>query len=136
MSAAIFACSLIVPSGTPATKPSLIDVRQPTIVAFFPPVTQAELNDGETNEALSDFQYYAGRVRAPLRNAGIELHEVYAHSFQIRIGKEVTTFHPVKAAVGYYLAVPGKKPRVEYGVLTDFDLLKIATEYFGRPQNK
>jgi hypothetical protein len=125
----------MVPLGTPATKRSVIDIRQATIVAFFSPVTQAELNDGETNEALADFQYYVGRVRAPLRNAGIELHAVYARSFQIRIGKKVTTFQPVKA-VGYYLAAPGKKPRVEYGVLTDSDLLNIANDYFGHTQNK
>jgi hypothetical protein len=131
ISAAVFSCFIVLSSGTSATQRPTIDVRQPTIVAFFSPVTQAELSDGETNEALDDFQYYAGQVRAPLRNAGIKLHEIYAHSFQIRIGKKITVFHPVKAEVGYYFAVPGKKPRVEYGVLTDVDLLNIAHEYFG-----
>jgi hypothetical protein len=26
---------------------------------------------------------------------------------------------------------PGKKPRVEYGVMADADLLQVANEYFG-----
>jgi hypothetical protein len=116
-----------------ATKQPVFDVRQPTILAFFTPVTKAELNDGETNESLADFQYYAKRIRQPLQQEGIEFHEVYARSFQLRIGKTLITFHPEKADVGYYLVSPGKKPRVEYGVLTDTDLLEIAHKYFGIP---
>ena len=43
-------------------------VQGPTIVAFFPPVKQTQLeNDADTNEALADFQEYTNRVREPLR---------------------------------------------------------------------
>ncbi len=27
--------------------------------------------------------------------------------------------------------MPGKKPRIEYGVMTDADLLQVANDYFG-----
>ena len=115
-----------------AQKSPIFDVHGPTIVAFFAPVTEAELSkDGDTNEALADFQFYAGTVREPLKQRGVDFHEVYARSFTIRIGKAATTFKPTKVDVGYYLVAPGRKPRVEYGVMTDADLLQIADEYFG-----
>jgi hypothetical protein len=115
-----------------AGKQPIVIVRGPTVVAFFEPVTQAKLEkDPHTNESLADFQLYARSVRAPLGKAGIEFHELYAHSFRLRVGNELTTFRPVKADVGYYLVAPGKKPHVEYGVMTDADLLQVANEYFG-----
>ncbi len=115
-----------------AEKQPLVVVRGPTVVAFFEPVTPAELEKApDTNEALADFQFYATHVREPLRKAGIAFHELYAHSFRLRVGKRLTTFQPVNVNVGYYLIAPGKKPRVEYGVMTDGDLLQVANEYFG-----
>jgi hypothetical protein len=117
-----------------AEKQLLLLVSGPTIVAVFPPVTDAELKkDTDTNEALADFQLYTTRVREPLKGAGIEFHELYAHSFRVRDGKTVTTFRPVKGDVRYYFIFPGKKPRIEYGVMTDADLLQVAREYFGSP---
>jgi hypothetical protein len=117
-----------------AEKPPIIVVKDRTVVAFFPPASKAELGkDPDLNEALADFQVYAKGVREPLKKAGVEFHELYTHSFQVRLGKTVTTFRPTKADVGYYFVVPGKKPRIEYGVITDADLLQIAHEYFGIP---
>jgi hypothetical protein len=114
-----------------ADKHPVIVVRGPTVVAFFEPVPQTKLEkDPGANEALADFQLYARSVREPLRKAGVEFHEVYSRSFQLREGKRLTTFRPAKAKVGYYLIAPGRKPRVEYGVLTDADLLQTANEYF------
>jgi len=117
-----------------AESPSTIVAHGPTIVAFFPPVTKTELqNDPDTNEALADFKLYATRVREPLKKSGIEFHELYAYSFQVRRGNTVTTFRPSREQVGYYFVAPKKKPRIEYGVMTDVDLLEIAHEYFGTP---
>ena len=115
-----------------AEKQPLIAVRGPTVVAFFEPVPQAQLDkDPDASEALADFQLYASNAREPFRKAGIEFHEVHAHSFQLREGKRLTTFRPAEAKVGYYLVAPGTKPRIEYGVMTDADLLQLAHEYFG-----
>ena len=114
-----------------AEKQPVVVVTGPTIVAFFP-VTKAELQkDADTNEALADFQFYAKQVREPLKKTGIEFSEVYAQSFRVRIGQEATVFRPAKGNVGYYLIVPGKKPRIEYDVMTNTDLLQVANEYFG-----
>jgi hypothetical protein len=115
-----------------AEKQPVIAVRGPTVVAFFEPVPQAKTGKGpDANEALADFQFYARNVREPFRKAGIEFHELYTRSFQLREGKKLTTFRPVKAGVGYYLVALDKKPRIEYGVMTDSDLLQVANEYFG-----
>jgi hypothetical protein len=115
-----------------AEKQPLVVVSGPTVVAFFKPVPPGQLNkDPDTNEAFADFQLYARSVRVPLRKEGIEFHELYAHSFQLRTGNKLTTFRPVKVDVGYYLVAPGKKPRIEYGVMTDTDLLQVANQYFG-----
>jgi hypothetical protein len=115
-----------------AEKQPVVVVRGPTVVAFFEPVPQAKLEkDPDANESLADFQLYARNARAPLSRAGIEFHELYTHSFRLRIGNKLTTFRPIKADVGYYLVAPGKKPRIEYGVMTDSDLLQVANTYFG-----
>ena len=114
-----------------AEKQPVVAVAGRTIIAFFP-VTPAELQkDADTNEALSDFQFCAKQVREPLKETGIEFSEIYAHSFRVRIAGKVTVFRPAKQNAGYYLIVPGKKPRIEYGVMTNTDLLQVANEYFG-----
>jgi hypothetical protein len=118
---ACFALYVIAGSVAPgaAEKRPVIVVRGPTVVAFFESVPHAQLDkDPDTNEALADFQFYARNVRAQLRKEGIQFHKIYAHSFQLHIGNKVTTFRPVKVDVGYYLVAPGKKPRIEYGVMT------------------
>ena len=119
----------------PATanhKQRTIVVSGKTIIAFFPPVTKAELDkDPDTNEALSDFQYYAGAVREPLKKERILFHELYTYSFRLRVGQTVSTFRPARIQIGYYFVAPGKKPRIQYGVMTDVDLMQMANEYFG-----
>ncbi len=123
--------ALLSPSLVAAAKQPVVVIRRPTIVAFFTPVTQADLkNDPDTNEALADFQFYAANVRRPLHDAGIDFQEIYALSFRVQRGTRTAIFRPGKVKVGYYFVAPGKKPRIEYGVITDTDLLKIAKEYF------
>ena len=114
-----------------ADKPPRIVVNGPLIIAFFAPMPN--LSEEDENEVLSDFQLYARQVRDPLKQRGIEFQELYVGKFTIVNGKAVTAFNPTRTQVGYYLIAPGRKPRVEYGVMTDVDLLQIADEYFGRP---
>jgi hypothetical protein len=129
--AATVVWSLLAPSLRAAPKQTVVVIQRPTVVAFFPPVKQADLNDPDTNEALADFQLYAAKVRKPLHDAGIDFKEIYALSFRVQRGTRTTTFRSGKDSVGYYLVAPSKEPRIEYGVMTDTDLLQIAAEYFG-----
>jgi hypothetical protein len=114
-------------------KRPVIAVGQPTVIAFFRPAAQAELNSGDTNEALSDFQYYVAKAGPELKSLGVEFHELYVDAFRIRIGKRTTIFRPGKVGVGYYFVAPGKQARIEYGVLTDDDALAISRQYFNLP---
>jgi hypothetical protein len=123
--------ALLTSSPIIAAKQPVVTIRRPTIVAFFPPVTEADLaKDPDTNEALADFQLYASRVRKALHDQGIEFQEIYALSFRVRRGTRTATFRPGKVKVGYYFVAPGKEPHVEYGVMTDTDLLQVAKGYF------
>ena len=108
------------------------EIRKPTIVAFFPPVTEAELEaDPDTNEVLSDFQLYAGAASGPLQKSGIDFQVATARSFEIHIGGKVRLIQTGKIGIGYYFVEPGKKAHVEYGVMTDADIFAAASEYFG-----
>jgi len=110
--------------------PKLVMVSRPTVIAFFPFVTQADMSkDPDINDSLGDFQDYAARVRGKLHDVGVDFDEIYASSFLVKSGAKMIAFHP-KKTVGYYFVQLGKSPRVEYGVMTDSDILGVATEYF------
>jgi hypothetical protein len=124
-------CAVTANSQAASKRPQIFDIRQPTIVALFMLMTEAEANSGEGDaEALDDFNYYAYKVEKPLRNAGIEFHVAEKRSFQIRMGAKLRTFQTGKDGVGYYFIAPGKEPHIEYGVMTDEDLLVVARKYF------
>lgn len=114
-------------------RPTLV-IHGPTVVAFFAPITEKELeNNSDENEALGDFQFYNSNAKSTLHNAGIEFLEADYVSFRIRIGKTVRTYRTDKMGVGYIFISPGKAPRIESGVMTDEDLLQVARKYFGVP---
>lgn len=116
-----------------ARKTPAFQVRRPTVIAFFEPVTEADLEkDADLNEALSDFQLYAGKVGRPLQQLGVDFHQISARSFRIRVNGK-TSMVRVKNTVGYYFVMPGKKPLVQCGVETDDDIVATARKYFGLP---
>ena len=121
-----------IPPSPLALAEQLFVISRPTVIAFFPPVTQEQLeHDSATNESLADFQIYVKQARERLAKLGIELKAVYARSFRISIAGKVTTFRPGSQDVGYYLIAPGRTPRIEYGVETDDDLVQLSAECFG-----
>jgi hypothetical protein len=136
MAAAVLLLGAGLRAGTVAKAPPVFNIKGPTVIAFFPPVSDSELDkDADLDDSLSDFQYYDDEVRTPFRKAGIELHETYTRAFSIRVkGQPPVTFRTTrKNDVGYYFIAPGKKPHVEYEVMTDEDLLDVAHDYFGIP---
>jgi hypothetical protein len=131
----LFAWVVLCISGTSVLQaqptPRTFHVVRPTILAFFPRTSDAKLaKEPDLNEALSDFQLYAGRVRQPLRARGIDFREVYDRRFLVQVGARIVSFAPGKLQVGYYLIAPGKKPLIRYGVMTDSDLLQLSDRYF------
>jgi hypothetical protein len=130
-----WACALMLLVAIPARvgfsqkQPPSFAITGPTIIAFFSPATQ---NQADDNEAFSDFQFHFSKFESPLKRAGITLCRADAHSFRVRNAGRSQTFWPGKIGVGYYLVAPGMAPQIEYGVMTDADLLEIARKYFGR----
>jgi hypothetical protein len=114
-----------------------LTVERPTILAFFPPVTDADLDQNpDTNEALGDFQLYATRVSPSLKKAGIDFEVVSAVKFKVKNGANVRTFRTGKIAIGYYFVAPGKEPHLQFGVMTDDEILEVASTYFGIASEK
>jgi ankyrin repeat protein len=131
VTAALIVCSLACISVGAAETVKVIVVTGPTVIAFFPPVTTEELSrDPDTNESLADFQVYAQRARGELHEAGINFQEIHASWFRVKCAAKTQTFRPQKTQVGYYFVAPGKSPHVEYGVMTDTDILQVAKKYF------
>ncbi len=109
----------------------LVVVSKPTVIAFFP-TTQAQVDrDADTSEAIDDFNFYVFQVKERFAKAGITIQIVNAPSFRVQADGETLDFPNSKKQVGYYFIAPGKKPRIEYGVMTDQDLLEIGWKYFG-----
>jgi hypothetical protein len=122
-------CSIL--SAQPPVRIPVVNVEGATIVAFFPNAAKIGSEDADGNEALSDFEFYAERLKKPLSKLGIQFSVQYGRSFRIHMGSNTTVFTPKADSPGYYLIALGRKPHIEYGVLTDSDLLPIAKQYFG-----
>jgi hypothetical protein len=121
-------------SASAAQDPTVVVITRPTVVAFFPPVTDAELEkDPDMNEVLSDFQVYAREARKRLEAAGVEFKEVYARSFVIEIHGKKKIFRPGKIEVGYYFVAPDKPPKAQYGVMVTDSIVDLARECFRLP---
>jgi hypothetical protein len=112
-------------------KSGAFEIDRPTVIAFFPTVSKTDRKNSDADEALSDFQLYTASARGRPEQAGVDLEVVYSRSFQIVLDAKTTSFKPKKAEPGYYFAGPGKRPRIEYGVMSDADILRVAHEYFG-----
>jgi hypothetical protein len=55
--------------------------------------------DADSNEALSDFQLYAERVKQPLSKLDIDFKELYFRSFCLHLSGEEIVFRPKYDAV-------------------------------------
>ncbi len=127
---------LLLPVGNPpplqaSLETPIFDVVRPTVLAFFRPASHMNDTGSSANDTLSDFQVYLNKAKYPLQRSGIDVQEIYARSFKVRIGTTITTYQTRKIGIGYYMVSPGKKPRIEYGLLNDTDLISVADEYFG-----
>ena len=109
-----------------------VQLTGPTIVAFFPPVTQKHVNaDLNLGETLGDFQAHLRRAKRRLEASGIKVHELYTRQFQVETVGSARAFRPGKSGIGYYFIRPGAKPRIEYEVMSDVDILDVAAQYSG-----
>lgn len=107
-----------------------LSVNGRIVVAFFPPTTYEMLReDPDLNEALSDFQFYAGEAQVALPKLGIGFRTIYTNAFCVSGDKESITF-VTHGKIGYFFFEPGRKPDVHYGVETDVGIEQRARRYF------
>jgi hypothetical protein len=111
-------------------KPDGFEISGPTVIAFYP--TSSDLRKDDSNSALFDFQLYTTSARRTLEQDGVDFEVVNTRTFNVVLDGKLARFKPAKAAPGCYFAMPGKKPRIEYGVMNDQDIVRTAAEYFGR----
>ncbi len=102
-------------------------ISSPTVIAFFE--YEGCRNRPYCEDALDDFQFYLRRIHERFDESAIRIHECYRQPFEIEVRGQKRKF--TDTSVGYYLISPGKEPRVELGVVTDTDLVRLMTEYFG-----
>lgn len=117
--------------GKAADKAQVFEVDRPTVIAFFPSAAKSTKKAGSANDSLADFQLYTSSARQPLQSGGVDLQVVYEREFRVIVDGRTTTFKPSKSETGYYYVAPGKKPRIEFGVMNDTDIVRVAHEYFG-----
>ena len=116
--------------GKSVRKSDAFEISGPTVIAFYP--TSSDLKKDDSNSGLFDFQLYTTNARRTLQQSGVDFEVVNTRSFHVVLDGKPATFKPAKAAPGCYFAMPGKKPRIEYGVMNDTDIVRTAQEYFGR----
>jgi len=115
-----------VPDRTP-----VFAIERPTVIAFYPDTAKATGKYGDGDDSYSEFKLYSASARQPLEMGGVDMQEVYTREFRVVLDGRTTTFRPKRKENGYYFVAPGKKPRIEYGVMSDQDIVRIAHEYFG-----
>jgi hypothetical protein len=67
---AVALCISAVLNAQHATRVPVVNADGPTIVAFFPNAPKIGSDGTDGNEALSDFEYYAERVKNPFNRLG------------------------------------------------------------------
>lgn len=112
-----------------------IEVRGPTLIAFWPPNAQAALDSGgDAATALDDFGYYLASADSALRALGFRVASVGGPTLHLITGARTATFLVPRdsADPGYYIVAPGQPPAISYGVQTDADLVDAARRYLTR----
>jgi hypothetical protein len=121
----------------PRLDSATVLVQGPMLVAFYPQVTQAQVDSSEELATVfDDFTYHLSTAADSLRALGITVVERPVGQIRLMEAGRRREFVPAKdsAYVGYVFASPGRADRVYYGVMTNSDLLDRAHEYLkGRP---
>jgi len=108
-----------------------VAVTGPTLVGFFPPVTEAQTAaDEELATTLDDFGWHLAEATASLRAQGFAVEARFTDTLWLRAGAERWKFVPPDSArIGYYLVAPGRAPNVRYHVHADAELIELGAAY-------
>jgi hypothetical protein len=120
-------------------SPALVDsttvlVQGPVLVAFYPAASQEAVDSSEDlATVIDDFSYHLSTAMDSLRALGITVTERPVGQIRLSEGGRAREFLPAKdsADVGYLFVIPGQPDRVQYGVMTNSDLVDAARHYLG-----
>jgi hypothetical protein len=132
--AAPVAAPVAVPTAaTPAiTDSSQVAVDGPTLIAFYPAVTQAQVDSSEELATVfDDFSYHLSSAADSLRALGLTVKERPLGEIRVVEAGRQWQFLPAKdsAEFGYLFLAPGRTQRVYYSVMSNTDLVETAHEF-------
>ena len=110
----------------------LVPLRGPTLIAFFPRVTQAQVDSSEDlATVLDDFAYHLSAARDSLLALGFVIVERPHGPLVVVEGSRSRDIIPAtdSADVGYVFVAPGRREQVLYGVRTNTDLIEAARTF-------
>jgi hypothetical protein len=130
----VAAAALILAVGLQCAAEDVIVVRGPTLIAFFPQVSEQQAEAmPDLVEMLDDFHFHLNSAGEMLRAAGVSIHVRPAGEIRILDGDRVRVLAPPPdgSAIGYYMVAPGREPSLVLGVYTDVDLIEAAGRHLG-----
>jgi hypothetical protein len=111
----------------------------PTVVAFYPAVTQTQVDSSaDLSTVLDDFSYHLSTATDSLRKLGFRIVERPHGAIRLLNGTSSREVTPARdsADVGYLFASPGRQDRIWYGVMTNADLIDAAREFLELPSRR
>ena len=115
-----------------ATDSTLVVIDRPTLIGFYPAVTQAQVDSSEELATVfDDFSYHLSSAADSLRALGITVTERPLGEIRLVEAGQQRQFVPAKdsAEFGYLFLAPGRAQRVYYSVMSNSDLVATAHEY-------
>ena len=124
---------------SPVPDSMAVHVDGPTLISFYPTVTQAQIDSSEElATVLDDFSYHRSTAQDSLRALGFTM--VDHPSGTIRIvdasGPRDIALAPDSADVGFVFVAPDRRDRVMYGVMTGGELIDAAHRFLSTPPTR
>ena len=119
-------------SALETTDSMLVAIEGPTLIAFYPAVSQAQVDSSEELATVfDDFSYHLSSASDSLRALGITIESRPIGEIRFAEAGHRRQFLPARDSgeFGYLLVAPGRAQRVFYSVMSNSDLVEAAHEY-------
>ena len=117
---------------SPVPDSTAVHVHGPTLISFYPTVTQAQIDSSEElATVLDDFSYHRSTAQDSLRAMGFTIVDRPPGTVRIdgASGSRDIALAPDSADVGFVLVAPDRRDRVMYGVMTGSELIDAGHKF-------
>lgn len=117
---------------SPVPDSMAVRVLGPTLISFYPTVTQAQIDSSEDlATVLDDFSYHLSTAQDSLRAMGFTIIDHPPGTIRIidASGSRDIVPAPDSADVGFVFVAPGRRDRVMYGVTTGGELIDAGRKF-------